>query len=32
MLFQNITRTRKKLKIVIIKNEEVLERCINIIE
>ncbi len=32
MLFQNITRTRKKLKVVIIKNEQILERCINIIE
>ncbi len=32
MLFQNITRTRKKLKIVIINNQELLERCISILK
>lgn len=31
MLFQNITRARKKLNIVIIENEKILERCINIL-
>ncbi|MDD5716238.1 MAG: DUF2075 domain-containing protein [Sulfuricurvum sp.] len=31
MLFQNITRTRKKLHIVIINNSELLERCLNIL-
>lgn len=30
MLFQNITRTRKKLNIVIINNSEILNRCISI--
>lgn len=32
MLFQNITRTRKKLNIVIIENKEILERCISILQ
>lgn len=31
MLFQNITRTRKKLKLIIIDNEEILGRCIQIL-
>ncbi len=31
MLFQNITRTRKKLKIVIINNGEILNRCLKIL-
>lgn len=31
MLFQNITRSRKKLNIVIIGNEELLSRCITIL-
>lgn len=31
MLFQNITRSRKKLNIVIIGNEELLNRCITIL-
>ncbi|WP_114633321.1 DNA/RNA helicase domain-containing protein [Vibrio splendidus] len=31
MLFQNITRTRKKLKIVIINNQDLLERCMSIL-
>lgn len=31
MLFQNITRTRKKLHIVIINNSELMERCLNIL-
>ncbi|HCH4150545.1 TPA: DUF2075 domain-containing protein [Vibrio parahaemolyticus] len=30
MLFQNITRTRKKLKLIIISNNEVLNRCLSI--
>lgn len=30
MLFQNITRTRKKLKLVIISNDQVLNRCLSI--
>lgn len=30
MLFQNITRTRKKLKLIIISNNQVLERCLSI--
>lgn len=32
MLFQNITRSRKKLNIVIIDNEELLNRCIGILQ
>jgi hypothetical protein len=32
MLFQNITRSRKKLKLVIIGNEELLNRCITILQ
>lgn len=32
MLFQNITRSRKKLIIVIIENEELLNRCISILK
>lgn len=32
MLFQNITRSRRKLNIVIIENEELLNRCINILQ
>lgn len=31
MLFQNITRTRKKLNLVIIDNEEILGRCVSIL-
>ncbi len=31
MLFQNITRARKKILIVIINNEELLERCVTIL-
>jgi len=31
MLFQNITRTRKKLNLIIINNEEILERCISVL-
>lgn len=31
MLFQNITRARKKLNIVIIDNQELLDRCISIL-
>lgn len=31
MLFQNITRTRKKLNLVIIDNEEILARCVSIL-
>lgn len=31
MLFQNITRARKKLKLVIIKNTEILGRCVTIL-
>ncbi len=31
MLFQNITRTRKKLKLIIIDNEEILGRCMKIL-
>jgi hypothetical protein len=31
MLFQNITRARKKLLVVIINNEELLERCLTIL-
>ena len=32
MLFQNITRTRKKLNLVIIDNEEILGRCVSILQ
>jgi nucleoside-triphosphatase THEP1 len=32
MLFQNITRTRKRLNLVIINNEEILSRCIYILD
>jgi len=32
MLFQNITRTRKKIHIVIINNSEILNRCLSILE
>lgn len=32
MLFQNITRTRKRLKLVIIDNEELLNRCVSILK
>jgi hypothetical protein len=32
MLFQNITRSRKKLNLVIIGNEELLNRCITILQ
>ncbi|GKS68150.1 hypothetical protein W03_01540 [Nitrosomonas sp. PY1] len=32
ILFQNITRARKKLNLVIIGNEELLKRCINILQ
>lgn len=32
MLFQNITRSRKKLNLVIIENEELLNRCIAILQ
>ena len=32
MLFQNITRTRKKLKLVVIDNEEILARCMVIVQ
>lgn len=31
MLFQNITRTRKRLKLIIIKNKQVLGRCLSIL-
>ncbi|MFZ3401981.1 DNA/RNA helicase domain-containing protein [Aeromonas salmonicida] len=31
MLFQNITRTRKSLKIIIIKNKQILNRCLSIL-
>ncbi|MCO4171645.1 DUF2075 domain-containing protein [Aeromonas veronii] len=31
MLFQNITRTRKKLKLIIIDNKQVLNRCLSIL-
>lgn len=30
MLFQNITRTRKKLKLIIIQNKNILSRCLSI--
>lgn len=32
MLFQNITRTKKKLSLIIIKNEELLDRCMTIMK
>lgn len=32
MLFQNITRARKRLNIVIVDNEEVLNRCIEVLQ
>jgi hypothetical protein len=32
MLFQNITRTRKKLNLVIIDNEDILNRCLSILK
>ncbi|OIQ91922.1 hypothetical protein GALL_261260 [mine drainage metagenome] len=32
MLFQNITRTRKKLNIVIINNSEILDRCVSVLK
>lgn len=32
MLFQNITRTRKKLNIVITGNSEIMDRCVNILK
>ena len=32
MLFQNITRTRKRLKLIIINNKQVLSRCLSILE
>jgi hypothetical protein len=32
MLFQNITRTRKRLKLIIINNKQVLNRCLSILE
>ncbi|MDO7896613.1 ATP-binding protein [Pseudomonas citrulli] len=32
MLFQNITRTRKKLNLVILDNEELLNRCVSILQ
>ena len=31
MLFQNITRTRKKLKLIVIDNDEILGRCMKIL-
>ncbi|MEZ6926824.1 MULTISPECIES: DNA/RNA helicase domain-containing protein [unclassified Aeromonas] len=31
MLFQNITRTRKKLKLIVIDNKQVLSRCLSIL-
>lgn len=31
MLFQNITRTRKKLKLIIMGNQQVLERCLSVL-
>ncbi|RVT48609.1 ATP-binding protein [Rheinheimera sediminis] len=31
MLFQNITRTRKKLNIVIVQNEHILDRCMSVL-
>lgn len=32
MLFQNITRARKKLNVVIVNNEELLNRCLSILQ
>lgn len=32
MLFQNITRTRKKLKLIIISNQQVLNRCLSVLK
>lgn len=32
MLFQNITRTRKKLNVVIIDNEAILNRCVSVLQ
>lgn len=32
MLFQNITRTRKRLNIVIINNDEILDRCVSVLK
>lgn len=32
MLFQNITRTRKRLNIVIINNNELLDRCVSVLQ
>ena len=32
MLFQNITRTRKRLNLVIINNSEILDRCISVLK
>ncbi len=32
MLFQNITRTRKKLKLIIIGNKQVLNRCLSVLK
>ncbi|WP_167631172.1 DNA/RNA helicase domain-containing protein [Mariprofundus ferrooxydans] len=32
MLFQNITRTRKKLKLIIIGNQQVLNRCLSVLK
>lgn len=32
MLFQNITRTRKRLKLIIIGNKQVLSRCLSILD
>ena len=32
MLFQNITRTRKRLNIVIIDNSELLDRCVSVLQ
>ena len=31
MLYQNITRARKKLNIVVLNNKEVLERCLEVL-
>jgi hypothetical protein len=32
MLFQNVTRTRKKLKLIIIGNQQVLSRCLSVLK
>lgn len=32
MLFQNITRTRKRLNIVIINNSQILDRCVSVLQ